>query len=178
MRRLIYKLGIRIWNRDIFDKYDHLMESQYWDIDKLLSWQLEKLKNLINVAYNGSTYYREIFDSKSFRPEDINTLEDIKKIPVIVKDDLLKNRDRIQIKVAGKPYPAETSGSTGEPLVFNRDREWDAWMRASLFRGFESLGQERFFVGIQFFFLETIQGEIAGRTSKQVQAVFLQKRRD
>jgi len=142
MRKAVYLLGIRHWNDEILDRFAFLMESQFWDIDKLLAYQLDKLKKLIDIAYNKCPYYKHKFDFHNIRPDDIKKIEDIKKIPVMVKDELLKNRDLIQLSVKDKRYFAETSGSTGEPLIFYRDKEWDAWMRASLFRGYAWHGVE------------------------------------
>ncbi len=135
MRKTIYEIGVKFWNNDIFDKFNYLLESQYWELDKLQHNQLDKLKIIVSNAYNNCSYYKNKYDNFKVHPEDIQTLDDIKKLPVIAKEDLLNNRDKIQLNIAGKSYFAETSGSTGEPLVFYRDKEWDAWMRASLFRG-------------------------------------------
>ena len=137
MRKLIYSIGTKIWNDEIQHKYDFLMKSQYWDKEKLLKYQLDKLVKIVRVAYKESKYYREQYDKNKINPNDINTLEDIKKLPILTKEELLKNRENIQIKKGGERlYFAETSGSTGEPLVFYRDKDWDAWMRASLYRGY------------------------------------------
>jgi phenylacetate-CoA ligase len=137
MRKFIYLLGTKIWNDDIFNKYNFLLESQYWDIDHLLEYQNNILKNLINTAYYGSKYYRDKFDNLKLKPNDVTCINDLKKIPILSKEELLRNREMIQIKKIGeKLFFAETSGSTGEPLVFYRDKQWDAWMRASLYRGY------------------------------------------
>jgi len=137
MRKFIYQFGTKIWNDEIFNKYNFLLESQYWDIGRLLAYQNNNLINIINTAYYGSKYYRDKFDSLKLRPDDVNSLKDLYKLPILSKDELLRNREKIQIKKKGeKLFFAETSGSTGEPLVFYRDKQWDAWMRASLYRGY------------------------------------------
>jgi phenylacetate-CoA ligase len=99
------------------------MKSQYWEIDDLKKMQLEKLKFLVITAYNKSNYYKKLYDSAGVRPEMIQSLEDIKYLPVVSKEDLLRNKSDIQLECQGKSYFAETSGSTGEPLVFYRDKE-------------------------------------------------------
>lgn len=137
MRKFVYLLGMKIWNDDILNKYNILLESQYWGIDRLLDYQNNVLKILINTAYYGSKYYRDKFDKLKLKPNDVNNLNDLKKLPILSKVELLRNREIIQIKKKGeKLFFAETSGSTGEPLVFFRDKQWDAWMRASLYRGY------------------------------------------
>lgn len=105
------------------------------------SEQLKGLRNLIAIAYDNAPYYRRKLDSKGLRPSDLNSLEDLKKIPPTSKEDLLRFRDEIQWRVpVEKHFYSETSGSTGKPLVFYRNAEWDAWHRASVYRGYSWYG--------------------------------------
>lgn len=137
MRKWIYMHGVNKWNDKIFDKLQFLIESQYWDLEMLLDFQFCRLKELIDIAYNNTEFYKNKFVNSKFHPRDIKKLEDIRKIPILSKNELLVNKDKIQIKKAGeKMYFAETSGSTGKPLIFYRDQDWDAWNRASMFRGY------------------------------------------
>lgn len=140
MRKYVYSIGTHIWNSEINDKYNYLIKSQHYSIEEIHQHQLIKLKDIINIAYNNSAYLKAIYDKYKFRPEMIRKLDDIKLIPPITKEELLVNRKQIQLKSNGNRYFAETSGSTGEPLIFYRDKEWDAWMRASLFRGYSWYG--------------------------------------
>ena len=137
MRKWIFLHGVNKWNDKIMGKLKFLAESQYWELDRIREFQLNRLKELVKIAYNSTPYYKEKYDSSKIHPTDINSLEDIQKIPVLSKTELLVNRERIQIKKNGeKLYFAETSGSTGKPLVFYRDQDWDAWNRASMYRGY------------------------------------------
>ena len=137
MRKWIYLHGVNKWNDEIMGKLKFLTESQYWELDRIREFQLNRLKELVKIAYNNTPYYKEKYDDYKIHPTDINRLEDIRKIPVLSKTELLVNREKIQIKNNGeKLYFAETSGSTGKPLVFYRDQDWDAWNRASMYRGY------------------------------------------
>ena len=137
MRKWIYLHGVNKWNDKIMGKQKFLAESQYWELDRIKEFQLDRLKELVKIAYNNTPYYKEKYDGFKIHPTDINRLEDIRKIPVLSKTELLVNREKIQIKKNGeKLYFAETSGSTGKPLVFYRDQDWDAWNRASMYRGY------------------------------------------
>jgi len=137
MRKWIYRYGANKWNDRIFNKFTFLVESQYWSIDKLRELQLSNLKLLLDIAYNNTTFYKDKYDRSGFHPREVNSLEDIRKVPMLSKNELLVNSDKIQIKKnEEKLYFAETSGSTGKPLVFYRDQDWDAWNRASMYRGY------------------------------------------
>lgn len=139
--RLIYRAGILARNRKVLENLDFLLKSQRWTIGELRAYQLESLKGLIENAYRNAPYYRKKFDEAGVAPASIKTLEDIKRVPFLVKDDVLANVGGIQIRVDGeKMFYSETSGSTGKPLVFYRNQDWDAWHRASIFRGYSWYG--------------------------------------
>jgi hypothetical protein len=54
MRKIMYKVGTRFWNKEIKNKYEFLINSQYWSMEDLLRHQLLKLKEIVNVAYKNS----------------------------------------------------------------------------------------------------------------------------
>ena len=51
--------------------------------EKLKSLQLERLKKTVNWAYEKSAYYRQIFNRRNVKPDDIQNLEDIQKLPFL-----------------------------------------------------------------------------------------------
>lgn len=117
------------------------MKSQFWSSNKLKEYQFDALYNLLNHAYSNCEYYRKLFDDSHIRPQDIKSLQDIKKIPSTNKKKVLDNKDKIQNHInRQKHFYSETSGSTGEPLVFFRNQDWDAWHNASVLRGYSWYG--------------------------------------
>lgn len=137
MHKLIYTAGIKVRSPEIINRYNFLKKSEKWSIEELEKYQLHQLKRIIDIAYNKSEFYHRLFEKENITPNDIQTLEDIKKIPTISKSDLLNNSEKIQNKkIYRKLFLSETSGSTGEPLVFYRNSEWDAGHRAAQLRGY------------------------------------------
>ena len=70
-------------------------ERKYWNEeletmppDKMRKLQEERLQNLVSWAYERTELYRRKFDEAGIKPQDINTLEDIQKLPLTddVKD--------------------------------------------------------------------------------------------
>ena len=51
--------------------------------EELRSLQLERLKKTVEWAYEKSAYYRQIFDRRNVKPNDIQELEDIRKLPFL-----------------------------------------------------------------------------------------------
>ena len=137
LNKLIFKLGVQLRNSEVFSSYKFLQESDKWSIEKLEEHQLHKLKELLSWAYTHSRYYKKAFDEAGVHPNDLQNLSDLERFPMISKQELIKYNDDIHIKEGvGKLFSSETSGSTGQPLVFYRNAEWDAGHRAAMFRGY------------------------------------------
>ena len=81
--------------------------------------QLEKLKETVKRAYENVSVYKEKFESVGLKPEDINTLDDLKKIPFTVKDDFRANYPFGMFAVPKKEVVRihASSGTTGKPTV-------------------------------------------------------------
>ncbi|MCF6182666.1 MAG: phenylacetate--CoA ligase family protein [Lutibacter sp.] len=106
-------------------------------MSSIKTYQLKKLQKLIKIAYNQSDYYKQIFDKIGIHPSEIKTLEDIQKLPILTKSDLIKNKSTIQTSIKFKKvFKANTSGSTGQSLNFLRNESADSFNRASIFRGY------------------------------------------
>ncbi len=143
LNKLIYLAGINIRNNLIFDRYNFLKQSEKWSLQKLQHYQYQKLSELLHYAYSNSEYYRSKFDVSNIHPGEIKSHEDLKRVPVTTKEELLSNVDKIQISDnTEKLFYSETSGSSGTPLVFYRNKDWDAWHRASVYRGYSWYGIE------------------------------------
>ncbi len=56
--------------------------------EELREHQLRGLKWTVAHAYNGSSFYRDRLDRAGVRPQDIQTLEDIRKLPFTTAHDL------------------------------------------------------------------------------------------
>ncbi|RLA97912.1 MAG: phenylacetate--CoA ligase family protein [Deltaproteobacteria bacterium] len=92
--------------------------------------QLEGLKWTVHHAYNGSEFYRKRLDDAGVRPDDIKSLDDIKRLPFVTADDLRQ----------GYPWPLRSvpfkdivrihasSGTTGKRkvMVYTR-KDIDDW---------------------------------------------------
>lgn len=100
--------------------YDFLMESQWWPKKKLEEFQNEKLQIIIRYAYNNVPYYKKIFNVRGLKPSDIKTSKDLKLLPILTKDEIRKNFNKLLAKNYRKYYPilSHTSGSTGTAMDF------------------------------------------------------------
>jgi len=78
--------------------YNFIEKSQWWSKEKLEEFQNEKLKIIIKHAYKNVPYYKKIFDERKLKPSDIQTKEDLKKLPILTKDDVKKNFHELTAK--------------------------------------------------------------------------------
>ena len=110
--------------------------------DQLKAMQLRLLQELVERTYRDSEFYRKKMDEKGVKPEDIKTLDDIRKLPFMKKTDL---RDNYPDKLFTRPYDElvrvhVSSGTTGKPTVVGyTQRDLDMWAE-SLGRGMMSFG--------------------------------------
>ena len=56
--------------------------------DQLEELQLTRLQALLRIVYDNVPLYREKFDSAGFDPDSFASLEDLKRVPFTVKDDM------------------------------------------------------------------------------------------
>lgn len=97
--------------------YDEKIETM--PVEELKKLQLAKLKKAVEYAYNNSKFYKNMFDRSGLKLSDIQTLEDIRKIPFTVKTDL---RDNYPYGLNAVPMEDiarihASSGTSGKPTV-------------------------------------------------------------
>ncbi len=165
--KYIFLLGERLRNPSLRRHYRFLKESEKWPREKLEKFQWERLKETLQYAYDHSPYYRRKWNEAGIRPDDIRTPEDLKKIPVITKQELIRhNQDIHSDEHFPKKFFSVTSGTTGESLSFWKDENADSWNRAAIFRGYSWYNVQPwefngYFWGFDFSFWKKIKTRIA-----------------
>jgi phenylacetate-CoA ligase len=105
--------------------------------EELREIQRQKLKKLLAHAYQNVPYYRNLFDEAGIRPEDIQEIEDLQKLPVTTKETLKETPiDQLIAKNIKKEncIVERTSGSTGTPLAVYDDLKGLNFKRAIFLR--------------------------------------------
>jgi phenylacetate-CoA ligase len=102
--------------------------------DRITKIQLKNLRELICYAQKNVNLYQEKLSG--IKPEDIRSIEDLKKLPLIEKEDLRRAQDNktnfLFGDMLGVPTDAvthfrQTSGTTGKPVYVPESRESWAW---------------------------------------------------
>jgi phenylacetate-CoA ligase len=161
--KLIFKLGQKLRNPSISTWFSFLKKSELWSSEELEAYQLSKFKELIEFAYKHSPFYKVHFESHNFSTEEIQTYEDIVKVPVLDKRMLLDHTEAIHTNYSFKKLiKATTSGTSGESLVFQREEEADSFNRAAIFRGYswynvKPWDKNGYFWGFNFSLIEKVK---------------------
>jgi phenylacetate-CoA ligase len=119
---------------------------KYWDekfetmpLEEMRKFQLEHLKKTLKWVYEKIPFYKNGFDEKGVKPDDLKTLEDLSKFPFTVKTDL---RDNYPFGLCAVPLAQlvrihASSGTTGKPITgpytANDLEQWTECMARNLF---------------------------------------------
>ncbi len=97
---------------------EFLKEFDSWDYGRAKEYQFNQLKKVLKHCGKNVPYYSKLFANYQFDP-DIQSFEDIKKLPVLTKDIINENfEDLLSSNFNGKKIQFQTSGSTGTRLKF------------------------------------------------------------
>ncbi len=97
------------------------------DLAKL---QGENLRKFVSKVYKQSSFYREKIAALKLTPDSIKSIEDIRRLPFTVKEDL---RDNYPFDLFSEPFKDirelhVSSGTTGNPIVVGYSQEdLDLW---------------------------------------------------
>ena len=116
-----------------------LLDSDKWSAGEIEAYQNERLRVLIHHAYDNVPYYRERWKSLKISPDDIKGRDDLRKLPVLTKEDVRQHADRFISARASKRHllPRHTSGTSGKALHFFLTKDaiafqWAIWWRHRL----------------------------------------------
>ncbi len=147
MRKLITHLYYRYIKRDKTPElHDFLNTSQYMPEIELKQYQLDCFQKIWLHAVENVPYYSEIAKKHKLGKCDIKTLNDFVKIPVLTKEIVRKEFDKMMAKNLDKKrfVPTSTSGSTGSNFHFFVDSAKKPFNQALERRKYEMMGTSIF----------------------------------
>ncbi|HHU31901.1 MAG TPA: phenylacetate--CoA ligase [Clostridia bacterium] len=108
--------------------WDEKMECM--SVDTRRELQLKRLQDTLNRVYKLVPFYRQAFNQRGIKPQDISSLEDLRKLPFTTKDDLRENYPYGLFAVPRKDLARihASSGTTGKPTVVGYTRrDLETW---------------------------------------------------
>lgn len=108
--------------RPLIAPYIREIEYMYGMSKEELRQRNEKVfLRIFRRAYNDSVFYHKLYTGAGIKIDDIKTLDDIKKLPVITKDMVRKHADEMTVVPKWRLIANHTSGTTGTPLTVYED---------------------------------------------------------
>lgn len=120
-----------------------VFSGQFRSPQELLALQTRKLRRLVRTAYENVPYYRRRFDACGLSPAGIQTIEDLKQIPITTKADLqaCRTEEILDRGIAPETLSSEhSSGSTGQPFRVYYDPAYRCIRSLLFFRGLIAAG--------------------------------------
>ena len=140
--RIIYPLGDLVYGSSVIKYYHWLQKTQWWPPEQLQELKNTKLRALVKHAYENVPFYHRIFEERGLTAKDIQTVDDLQKLPILTKNDIRQDYSNMLAKdfKKWKPIPGSTSGATGEPLKYHITVDQASINWAGAFRGWSWAG--------------------------------------
>lgn len=127
--------NLRILRRNTWLSFSELEKIQVWNLRRILKY-----------AYENVPFYHRRLNKAKVKPDDIKSVEDLHKIPILTKSEVQRNFNsllsrEISMKRCRKE---ETSGSTGMPLTIIAEKKASYVLTANTLRYYVENGGKLF----------------------------------
>ena len=102
------------YGKAYYDYLAFLREYETWDLAEKLEYQRRQLIDFLHFAYEHSAFYRELY--KDIDLSAIQTIDDLKQLPIVDKEMLRENIDACMVTDYEKYIIGHTGGTTGKSL--------------------------------------------------------------
>ncbi len=123
--KVLFPLMESVQGRNFRSILEGFVQAQFLPADELKRRQADKLRGIIDQAWAHVPFYREIYNARGVRPENIRSIDDLARLPILSREDIRRNFPTgitAENIPARRRQPGRTSGSTGVPLRFFHDR--------------------------------------------------------
>lgn len=169
LSKVLYRILQSFRGEPVFRVLKDIEKSQWLSVEELRTMQLEKLKRLVNFAYENVPYYKTKWDSEGISPQKIRDLQDFAKIPSVTKREIQENTNLFYpIGKSIKFTIAKTSGSTGTPLSIRMSQLSWAYHHANIIRAMS-------WHGLDYFAKEVRIGSQSSQLKKRIQSNLVNK---
>ena len=115
---VLFPLHERFKKHNSVEVRKEMESSQWWDEKFLKELQLSKLCRLLTYAQTHVPYYSKLFAEIGFKAENMRSITDLTRIPFLDKSKIRANTEALKSEIAQDLASFNTSGSSGEPLIF------------------------------------------------------------
>jgi phenylacetate-CoA ligase len=125
VERVLYPLDVMRRGSRELRILNRLEETEWFQPEKLHDLRLGALLQLLDHAARYVPFYQKRFAAAGFDPQMVKDFDDLKKLPILTKQDIQENREELisTFYERGELVENRTGGSTGSPLIFYHHRE-------------------------------------------------------
>jgi phenylacetate-coenzyme A ligase PaaK-like adenylate-forming protein len=145
LKPVYYRLPVSICYGPSFSSTLNLLqESQTWSEDRLIDYQVSKLKVMLRHCAAHVPYYRRLFRDLGFDPASFHELSDLTALPLLEKDSIQSNpQDFLADNIGpGQRHYFTTGGTMGKPLGLYNMRDSGGRERAFIHAQWARVGFE------------------------------------
>ena len=128
--------------KNLIASFHPVSAPDFLPLEQLQALQLQRLKGMVQRAYNHVPLFRQRMDAAGLEPTDVRSLDDVTKLPFTVKTDL---RDTYPFGLFASPMKDivrlhASTGTTGKPIVvaYTKD-DIEVWTNVMM-RSFAACG--------------------------------------
>lgn len=111
-------------SRPLIEKYLKRIDKCYaMSPEELRQYKEREFLKLFRRAYDHSPFYHRLYSEAGITKEDITSLDDLQKLPVITKEMVKAHADEMLTIPKRRALKAHTSGTTGSPLMVYWDMD-------------------------------------------------------
>lgn len=127
-RKPIIHAALRATGSDVMDNLHQIQELSQSTPEAIHSYQQQKLRELLHHAHQTVPYYRELLEDAGVVSNGKIHTENLEAVPLLTKQTLREENDRLHSTNPGpEPYTNTSGGTTGEPVEFLQDKHYWEW---------------------------------------------------
>jgi len=141
--KMLRRLEDVVSNEMVSDHLERLNDLKNANRKTLQDYRFDALKKMLNHAYDNVPFYRKRFRDNHITPNDIRSFKDFEAFPILTRKDIIENlKDIVSIKHKKETLiSGSSSGSTGSPIHYFKDKSAYSAGRAAVLFGWELAGK-------------------------------------
>lgn len=116
--RYLFRLHEWLKGHQTYRMLARLEQQQWLSADAVAKVQQQRLLQFMQQVVANNAYYRQLFADLGLTAADIQSSQDLAKLPFLTKTVIKQQREPLKTKGLGPFIQYNTGGSSGEPLVF------------------------------------------------------------
>jgi phenylacetate-CoA ligase len=137
LRTMLFPAWERLRGRPTVQLLQYLQRTERASRDEINDLRTGLLRRLLRHATRHTVFYRDRFAQLGLAPEDIATVEDLVKLPLLERDQAVSSlEDRTATAPPKVAVTKGSSGTTGIPMVIRYNAESRHWRDAIRWRGY------------------------------------------